>query len=244
MLRSNNPPRRRAAAKRRVSDVPRKRLRARGDEARVVDLERRAQPVQQRAQETVELILDTAARLLEEVGADGLTTKLLADRASVRVRSVYRYFPNKLAIIRALAERVAERQKVVLQIATRRSDDQTPWRVALRRELDALVETFQSQPGLAPIRRAMQASPALREVDTRANEEVARLWAEDLRSRGPRGNRTDWLRVARTAVQLSVALLDPIEREPGIDDAARLRELMLALESYLANYLDPTRKET
>ncbi len=203
-----------------------------------IDLEPRVRPVQHRAQQTYDRILDCAAILLEEGGADGLTTKRLAERAEVRIRSVYRYFPNKLAVIRALAERVAKRQRRTLQEATRRTRAEGSWRVALRHELDALIESFDSEPGLAAIRRAMQSSPGLREVDERASEEIARLWEEDLRSRGMRGSRARRLHVARTAVRMSAALLDPIERDPALERKARIREFRIALESYLANYLD------
>src|SRR5262245_39095578 len=177
-----------------------------------IEIARRVTPLQKRARETVELILDTAARMLEEVGADGLTTKALAARADIRVRSIYRYFPNKLAVIQAVAERVAERQKVVLQVATRRSDDDTPWRTALRRELGALIESFGSEPGLAAVRKAMQASPALRQVDTDAKDTIARLWANDLASRGMAGPPAHQLRVARTAVEIAAALLESVRR--------------------------------
>ena len=66
----------------------------------------RVSPRQARARETVARILDTAAVLLDEVGVDDFNTNLLAERAGVRVRTVYRYFPNKSAVILALAERV------------------------------------------------------------------------------------------------------------------------------------------
>jgi AcrR family transcriptional regulator len=207
--------------------------------AEPIDLLPRAHPVQQRARETLEKILDVAAEILEEGGADALTTRALAERADVRIRSVYRYFPNKLAIIHALAERIARRQREILQVATRRSAPGTPWRTALRREIGALVDSFDAEPGLAAVRRAMQVCPALREVDARASEEIAQRWEEDLRAHGMRGSRAHRLRVARTAVAISVALLDPIQQRRAGDRAADLRELGLVLESYLANHLDP-----
>ncbi len=202
------------------------------------DLAPRTQPKQRRAQATVEKILDTAAQLLEEVGTDGLTTKRIAERAGIRVRSVYRYFPNRSAVTCALAERVAERQKKLLQETTRQSVPGTPWRVALRRELDALIFSFRSEPGLAQIRSAMQASPALRQVHERSQEEIATLWAEDLRSYGLKGKPAQRLFVARTAVQIVAALVDPMERNPNTNTAGAVKELRLVLESYLANYLD------
>jgi len=186
----------------------------------------------------VDLILDTAAQMLEEVGADGLTTKALASRAGIRVRSIYRYFPNKLAVIQAVAERVAERQKTVLQVATRRSDNDTPWRIALRRELRALVDSFGAEPGLAAVRKAMQTSPSLKLVHADANEEIARLWAGDLASRGMAGPPKRHLSVARTAVKIASALLENFPRDGLKAHEIQFAELCLVLESYLANYLD------
>ena len=54
--------------------------------------------------------------VLDEVGVDGFNTNLLAERAGVRVRTVYRYFPNKGALLAAVnAEVVAEFQAVAAQ---------------------------------------------------------------------------------------------------------------------------------
>ena len=71
------------------------------------DLAPRVRPVQARAKQTVDLILDNAAVLLDEVGIDAFNTNLLAEHAGVAVRSVYRYYPNKLAVIVGVAERQA-----------------------------------------------------------------------------------------------------------------------------------------
>jgi AcrR family transcriptional regulator len=72
-----------------------------------VPLATRHEPRQVRSRRSVDLILDTAARLLDEVGIEGLNTNLLARRANVRVRTVYRYFPNKYAIVAALTRKLA-----------------------------------------------------------------------------------------------------------------------------------------
>ena len=47
-------------------------------------------------------ILETAAELVDEVGVVGFTTNLLAERAGIRVRTIYRYFPSKLGVLNAL----------------------------------------------------------------------------------------------------------------------------------------------
>jgi hypothetical protein len=54
----------------------------------------RARPQQARSQATVERLLQVSAELLEEVGVNGFNTNLLAQRAGVAVRAIYRYFPS------------------------------------------------------------------------------------------------------------------------------------------------------
>ncbi len=50
-------------------------------------------------------MLDACAALVDEVGYDGLSTTLLAERAGVAIGSVYQFFPDKRAIVQALTLR-------------------------------------------------------------------------------------------------------------------------------------------
>jgi len=59
-------------------------------------------PAKPASKEVVEAILAASAELLAQVGLDGLTTNHVAERAGVSVGSVYRYFPDKEAIVSAL----------------------------------------------------------------------------------------------------------------------------------------------
>ncbi|MFM0637548.1 TetR/AcrR family transcriptional regulator [Paraburkholderia metrosideri] len=62
-------------------------------------------PQQSRAEQTVAVILEAAARVLETKGLDGLNTNVVAQRAGVSVGTLYQYFPGKDAIIVALSQR-------------------------------------------------------------------------------------------------------------------------------------------
>jgi AcrR family transcriptional regulator len=53
----------------------------------------------------VDRILDAAARIFESEGYHATTTNHVAERAGVSVGSLYQYFPNKDALLVALAER-------------------------------------------------------------------------------------------------------------------------------------------
>jgi AcrR family transcriptional regulator len=75
----------------------------------------RTQPVQQRAQRRRDQILQVTAELLEEVGQDDLTTILVAKRAGISVGTLYHYFPNKYAIMYALAEQWVGEMDIALQ---------------------------------------------------------------------------------------------------------------------------------
>lgn len=65
----------------------------------------RKSPRQARSQATVEAILTAAARILTKEGFEALTTNRVAAVAGVSVGSLYQYFPNKEALVRALCER-------------------------------------------------------------------------------------------------------------------------------------------
>jgi AcrR family transcriptional regulator len=62
-------------------------------------------PVQGRSLARVHRMLDACAELVDKVGYDGLSTTLLAERAAVAIGSVYQFFPDKRAIVQALAHR-------------------------------------------------------------------------------------------------------------------------------------------
>jgi AcrR family transcriptional regulator len=63
----------------------------------------RKRPRQQRSRETVRAILQAAARIFEVEGVESATTDRIAARAGISVGSLYQYFPNKDAILVALA---------------------------------------------------------------------------------------------------------------------------------------------
>ncbi len=66
---------------------------------------RRVTPRQARARASVEAILEAAAQILETGGEAAFNTNAVAIRAGVSIGAVYRYFPDKRAILVALAER-------------------------------------------------------------------------------------------------------------------------------------------
>jgi AcrR family transcriptional regulator len=62
-------------------------------------------PRQERGRVRVEKILDAAADVIANVGVEAATTNAIAAHANTSVGSLYQFFPNKEAIVEALAVR-------------------------------------------------------------------------------------------------------------------------------------------
>ncbi len=65
----------------------------------------RRRPRQARSHAIVEAIFEACERILVDEGPDALSTNRIAEVAGVNIASVYRYFPNKEAIVAELYER-------------------------------------------------------------------------------------------------------------------------------------------
>ena len=68
-------------------------------------LEPRKRPVQARSTASVAAILEATIQVLLRVGKERLTTTRVAERAGVSVGTLYQYFPNKSALLRAILRR-------------------------------------------------------------------------------------------------------------------------------------------
>jgi AcrR family transcriptional regulator len=64
-------------------------------------------PRQKRAEDTVAVIVEAAARILERDGFEGFNTNAVAEKAGVSIGSLYQYFPSKSALLSAVIEREA-----------------------------------------------------------------------------------------------------------------------------------------
>lgn len=106
---------------------------------------KRRKPRQARSQATHAAIVEAAAHILERSGRDGLTTNVVARRAGVSIGSLYQYFPDRDAIVLALARRdLAKTQAAVLAAIAAAPAETRPARAVIR----ALIDTFGARPRL------------------------------------------------------------------------------------------------
>ena len=206
----------------------------------------RSQPSQERSRRTFEGILSAAAALLDEVGWEGFNTNLLAEKAGCRVSTIYRYFPDKLAVVSVLAERVtalwrAELAGVGTEIETGR-DLQEVW----REYLPKFVTVVQTAPGALAIRKAMRVVPELQVIDDADSALLADLLGAALAKRLPHLSAARAKAAARTLIESGAALFDHAHRAPAEEMAELLRELSAMHEAYLSRLerSRPTTEET
>lgn len=197
----------------------------------------RKKPTQQRAKETVDRILSATAVLLDEVGIDGTTTNLIAERSGVTVGSMYQYFPNKYAILAAVAERMFTEQNERLEVFLGPEGFTLPWAEAVDAMIDASYAGRRSQPGSVAIRRAVAAVPELALVRERDREALTKRIVTTFRASGAGLPDAQLEAVAHTVIDVVIAVMDQAMVADAAQAARLIAELKLLLRSYLANYL-------
>jgi AcrR family transcriptional regulator len=111
----------------------------------------RNEPVQARSTARLAALLDAAAQVVHEIGYERLTTAMVAERAGASIGTVYRYFPDRIAVLQSLAARNAERMTDRV-LAELRSEQHADWDAALSAAFGLFVVAFHDEPGFASLR--------------------------------------------------------------------------------------------
>ncbi len=204
----------------------------------VTDLELRRRPTQARALATFDLILDTTASLLETHGFDALTTNLISAESGVSIRAIYRYFPNKHAVVGELARRMEQQWGAALEAAGDFDDPSSPWRDVWNAYIDAFVQSVRATRGARAVLNAMRGDPELRKADEEANTAYIRNVSAALRSRGTGVSAEQATAVATVLIRSTVAVLDEAFETDDLA-AAQLIAVMKDMHAGLiSQYLD------
>ena len=103
----------------------------------------RRQPQQARSHKRVAQILAAAAEVFWETGYEGATTHAIAARANTAVGTLYRFFPDKLAIFHALENQHRERvEEITARIFTPTFARQ-PLKVMVRQLVEIFARYFE-----------------------------------------------------------------------------------------------------
>ena len=196
---------------------------ARPAEAPAVSLDARNTPSQTRARNTLEAVLSTAGELLGEVGFERLTTNLVCERAGMTPPALYRYFPNKYAILGELARRLMEAQDEAVfawveagGLEAANLEEAVDKNRSLQRQVNEITRQI---PGGIWIMRALRAVPLLRDIRIASRDKVARFVSGRLTRVYPAVPESELFRAARLTTEVAYAATEMVLEEPALDEA-------------------------
>ena len=208
-----------------------------GEEAGAALQQVRTEPIQQRSAARLSGLLDAAAAVVDEVGFDRITTAMIAERAGASIGTVYRYYPDRVAVLHALHERavVRFRQRVVDELG---ASTLTTWWDAVDCVVTAFVGLYRSEPGFRIVnfddRDGVPAADAVADVDF-----FARRLADVLVNEFELPAGDDLIFRLEVAVEIADALLARAFHSEPLGDDRFIDECRLVLRNYLDGFYSP-----
>lgn len=131
----------------------------------------RRTPRQQRSRETVNTLVEAAAQVFSREGI-AATTNRIAERAGLSIGTLYQYFPDKSALLHAVAERhVREADRQLTEVFARLRADAPPFSATMRAMLDAVVDLHRDGPRLHALLHRMAPADGRRLDELRGFED-------------------------------------------------------------------------
>ncbi len=200
----------------------------------------RKSPSQKRAIERVEYVLDVVAQLLDEVGAETINTNLIAQRAGIPIGSLYQYFPNKHAILKAVGARHLLRVNAMLLDFVGEKQDLSHWEDLVDTIIDAFANLYKTEPGFIPLWSNKNLDPELVKIDRVNNKAIADFVSELFFGVIPWMKEKAEMKVmSRIIVEVTDSVLSRWLRESEDSELADgiLQELKTILKVYMKHYI-------
>ena len=178
-------------------------------------------------------ILDAAAQVFIDRGYDAATTEEIARLAGTSIGSVYQFFPNKLAIFRAIAVRYVERTQALFDAFVTRAAIHEPWHELLGRAIDAFAALHRGEPGFRALLLNWRVSADMLLSNDDVNREFARRVEVLVTARAPSLTPARRTLVATVIIEVISSMLLVCVRRPEADADAILAEAKTLLFRYL-----------
>lgn len=190
------------------------------------------QPQQQRSREKYARIVQAAATLLETTSYDDLGTKLIAAEAGVSIGVLYRYFPDKEAIVASLGR---EWLRLDVEIAERVAGGPLPETSLefIELLLTGYADRFRREPGYRRVWYEGPRIPALDEDGKDSDRQIAECIHRALVARYGLPDTEMSRRRSRLAVDVGAHLLTQAFRDRPDGDPDILADAALMMDRFL-----------
>ncbi|PQV50734.1 TetR/AcrR family transcriptional regulator [Paraburkholderia sp. BL21I4N1] len=193
-------------------------------------LKPRKAPVQRRSAQTVEAVLEAAARILETQGLVACTTNAVAERAGVSIGSLYQYFPNRDALTVALIERETAQLVVDIEAAALVESSRDCVQALVR----AAVAHQMRRPALARVIDFEERRLPLGERSRRLTDLVDAVLTSALTEKRDAPELDDTALVAHDLLAIVHGMVDAAGQRDERDAAALEARVMRAVDGYVA----------
>lgn len=196
----------------------------------------RNEPVQARSTARLAALLDSAAAVIAEIGYERLTTAMVAERAGASIGTVYRYFPDRIAVLQSLAARHTERllSRLGDELVEGRHDSAMD---AVLGCVAGIADLFRTEPGYRSLRAGdvIDLQPPV--SDSTANAQVADVVTDALVAHYGVEDSDEVRLAVGTAIEVADALVARAFARDAQGDATLLAEADLAVRAVLAGRL-------
>ena len=203
----------------------------------------RREPRQARSRARVAQILASADEILSLDGFEALTVRRIALEAAVPVGSIYQFFPDKAAVVDALAHSYLSEFDAAIEAMVADAEDPEGadgWVDPVGRMVEEFAGLYRSRPGYVALWSGRHLSPELARADEANNLAIAAGVRRILLARGILADGAEMDLIAQIAVRVADALLQfAFASAPGGDELV-LEELKTLLRLYL-QYLSSRR---
>jgi AcrR family transcriptional regulator len=202
------------------------------DESPDLEAKLRNVPTQARSRERLRRVLDAADEVLAEEGSEAFTTTRIAEAAGIPVGSVYRYFPDKEAIVEALALSYWSDFEDLVAAAAE-ADEMDPLDDPGAVVIDALAAGFRANPGFLTLWYGGLRTERVRGITRPTRTAIAASVARILAVHWPHASDGARLTAARMVVLAGDGLLREAFRGDPTGDATLLEESKVMIDAYL-----------
>jgi AcrR family transcriptional regulator len=193
----------------------------------------RNEPVQARSTARLTALLDAAAAVIDEIGYERLTTAMVAERAGASIGTVYRYFPDRIAVLQSLSVRNLNEftARGLAGLAGANS-----WSAAMDAAVDGIAEFFRTEPGFRSLRFGDVLDVRPRAEGATGNGAVAGQIVSILKERFELGDEAELGFRVEVAIELADALLARAFAFGSTGEQRFVAEARKVVGDYLAGY--------